>query len=409
MKKNFLIELAKKQGPQVWIGTRPPFDMKVLDLLGSTNRRVSPKFHQCFKVVWLYEHMISDLKENGWKIVLDESLRLIGQKGYVVVRSRESDRVTVVEIKHFFGRRFGLQAEVAFECHDEKQNIWTVCFALERKHIEYYNDHTWTFAMLTSGKKEKNVIRFLESIRNSSQGNEHEIIISGPQNSKYDRYHVKYLNQTDFRDEEYAEISKKKNAIVEMATNANLLIAHDRFVLNDNFFRGFEQYGYDFDFLTIKQFYESGKEYPTYCCLEKPGLKWSMPYQVDNYNQLYSSQYLNGGLLIFKTHMIRALKFNHLLMWNQMEDVELSMHLMNWGIIPRFNYFSSAKTIGVDEHYTETFKVDKGGLELVADPFGIPLYPVRQVTAYTKLASHLPENIKRTNVYNRLKQYLLHN
>ena len=72
----------------------------------------------------------------------------------------------------------------------------------------------------------------MQSIRNQDKEAKHEIIISGPHKASYDKYNVKYLDQSQFRDEQFAEISKKKNAIAQMASNPNLLIAHDRFYLD---------------------------------------------------------------------------------------------------------------------------------------------------------------------------------
>ena len=409
MKEEYLIGLTKREDKQVWIGTRPPFNMEPLDLLNSTNFRVSPSFHQRYGIVWLYEHMLSDLKSNGWKIVIDECIRLLKEDGIFVIRSQECSKLTIVEIKGLLGRREDLNVEVDFEVLDEENHIWTVCYRVHRKDLFLYQDKLWTFAMLTSGKKVETVVRFLESIRKNDTHNQHEIIISGPYNPAYEKYNVQYLDLSPFRDGQYAEISKKKNAIAKRAKNANLLIAHDRFVLNEDFFEGFEKFGYDFDFLTVKQFYESGVEYPAYCCLEKDGLVWSTPYRIDNLNQLYPTQYLNGGLLIFKTHTLQRIGFNNLLMWNQMEDVEISRRFIESGIVPRMNFLSSAQTVGVDESYTKTFKTNEKDLQILVNPLGINFdSEMSDRVSYSRYAKYIPKAIKKTQVYLSLKQKLLH-
>jgi hypothetical protein len=263
---------------------------------------------------------------------------------------------------------------------------------------------------LTSGKRTDNVIKFLDSVRKQDKNNEYEIIISGPKNKKYEKYDVKYLEMSSFRDDEYAEISRKKNAIVDMASNANLLIIHDRYVLGDKFFIGFDQYGYDFDYLTVEQFYESGAVFPSYCAIDRP-LLWSKPIRIDNYSEVFDTHYLNGGLLIFKTHIIKKIRFNDLLMWNQMEDVEITKAVMEQGVLPRINILSSAITIGIDESYTKDFKVYPKHYRQESDPFGISSSLESDLgiyeSKYTRFTKFIPQKLKDNIIYQKLKKIML--
>ncbi|WP_314339547.1 hypothetical protein [Leptotrichia wadei] len=410
MNEEYLLNLAQESNnKQAWIGTRPPFNMEVVDLLNCTNFRLTPEYHQKYDVVWLYEHMLSDLKYNGWKIILDETIRMISQKGKIVIRSCETEQMTIVKIKSYFYRRYGLNVFLEFESFNKESMIWTIVLNVQRENFELYKDSSWTFAMLTSGKKEENVLKFIKSIRNSEEGLKHEIIIAGPRSKNYDIYNVKYLDLSDFRDEQYAEISRKKNAIANIATKANILIAHDRYVLSDSFFSGFKNFGYDFDFLTIKQYYESGKEFPAYCCRASSDLIWATPFKVDNYNQCYESQYINGGLMIFKTNTLKNIKFNDLLMWNQMEDVEICKEFIKCGIVPRMNYFSAAKTLGISEKYTETFKKVPRNLELIVNPVNMELedYDEKNNYIYSFIAKILPKKFKSSKFYLKIRKKLI--
>lgn len=406
----FLLELAKKKSNHAWIGTRPPFNFEGIDLLNSTNYRVSASLHQNFEVVWFYEHCLNNLKTSGWKIVLDEAIRLLDENGLLVIRSAESENLTTPMIKNYIGRHVAIDAFVEYEVQDKTDNIWTFVFRIHRRHIEFYKDKRWTFAVLTNGEKVNNVIQFLQSIRKFDVDENYEIIISGPPNESYEKYNVLYLDISQFRDHKYAEISRKKNLICDMAKNPNIMIIHDRFSLDDGFFSGFEQFGYDFDFLTIKQYYESGTEFPSYCAM-KNSLHWESPIKVDNYNQLYEGQYLNGGLLIFKTHILRRLKFNGLLMWNQMEDAEISRYAIDNSIVPRINFLSSATTIGIDESYTSTFQKENSKeiinpLNISFDSFNVK--NKNKLSRYLGVSRFIPEVIKRkSKIYSNIKRYLL--
>lgn len=408
MNEPYLIEIVQKYKKQAWIGTRPPFNMDIIDLLNCTNFRLTPEYHQKYEVIWLYEHMISDLRQNGWRIVFDEIIRMIGKVGIIVIRSQECEKMTIVKIKNFFSRRFGIKVQVEYEILDKEKMIWTLVLKIERLYLEEYKSNLWTFAMLTGGKKEETVIKFIKSIRQSESGSNHEIIIVGPQNKRYDQYNVKYLDLNNFRDDMFAEISKKKNAIADVARNPNLLIAHDRYVLNENFFVGFEKFGYDFDFVTIKQYYESGKEFPSYCCRQSSDLIWTTPYKVDNYNQYYDSQYINGGLMIFKTNTLKTIRFNDLLMWNQMEDVEICKEFMLHGVIPRMNFLSSAKTIGIRENYTGTFQKVPRDLDMMINPVSMNLKEVqKEHLFYSRIANLLPYKLKQKKFYLKIRKILI--
>lgn len=407
MKSEFLVNLAKMNCRQGWVGDRAPFRMESIDLLNSTNYRVSATLHGSFGIVWLYEDMLGDMAGNGWKIAVDECIRLLKREGHLVIRNKECSKVTIVGIKNFIGRRFGLSVSIDYEEFDKKELIYTVCFSITRQNYDIYKSNSWTFAVLTTGKRKENVIKFLKSIREQEGTEKSQIIISGPTSEEYNRYDVEYLDLSPFRDNDYAEISRKKNEIARIAAGDNLLIAHDRYVLNSDFFAGFDNYGYDFDFLTIKQYYQSGKEFPSYCCVGQGDFLWSYPYTVENYNYLYNTQYLNGGLLIFKTAALRQIGFNGLLMWQQQEDVEISKVFMNWGIVPRINWFSSATTIGISEEYIKGFKTLEGRLPPMPTPMDL-VYGYDKgtlsVPMLSKIAKVLPPQLKNTRGYQFLKR-----
>ena len=396
-----LLRLVSKNCRQAWLGTRPVFEMDVIDLLCSTNFRVSPLFHQKYDIVWSHEHLLSDLHPYHWRIVVDEATRLIGENGKLVVRTGEDHKFTLPLLKSFLGRKFDFDVSVFAE-HKYKNNLWVVIFDIHRKNLEKYQSKTWTFAILTNGAKNDIVKQFLCSIRKHDEEKKHEIIICGPRNSEFDDFGVRYVNR-DFR-EEFAEISKKKNMIAEMASNDNILIVHDRYKLDDSFFRGFDNYGYDFSFLTVKQYFENGTEFPAYCAVPA-GLRWRHPIKIENYDFLYPHTYLNGGLLIFKTHLLRAIKFNENLFWNQMEDVEISKECMKEGILPRINYMSSATTIGIDEDKISSFKNENTYPNIYFNVWGID-YNLNQSSksffSKSGIKNFLKEVLK-PSTYNKLK------
>lgn len=366
---DILLNIVKNGGKQAWIGNRPVFEMDIIELITSTNFRVSPRFHQQYDVVWFFEHLLSDLHPLSWKIALDECIRLIGEAGKIVIRCRENQYFTIPLLKQFLGRKFDTEVSIASEHPYKDRGFWIIVFDIQRKNLEKYKSELWTFAILTNGKKDSIVEQYLYSIRKHDTEKKHEIIVCGSNNHNFKKYNVCFVEE-EFRDDQLAEISKKKNIIADMAQNDNICIVHDRYILDDNFFNGFQQYGYDFSFLTIKQYFENRSEYPSYSALPNR-LLWQNPIKVDNYDFLYENTFLNGGLLIFKTHILKEIPFNNTLHWNQQEDVEIANTYMNHGIVPRINFFSSATTVGVGQDKISTFQQESIPQNIFYNPWGI--------------------------------------
>ena len=346
-----LIGMARQYDRHFWVGESAPFDFTTANILGCTNFRLSPGHHRRYQVVWAYEQSPADLAPGQFELVFDELLRLIDDRGKLVVRFSQNDHFTVIKLKHFLGRRYNARIQVDHESFED--GVFTTVFDVRRFKLERYRDKRWTFAIVTQGKRKANVVRFLKSIRQFDPELIHEILVLGPPDNAYEPFDVRYM-KTEYR-EHLAEISRKKNDIAEFATHPNLLIAHDRYVLDENFFAGFEQFGYDFDFTTVLQWYECGTRFPAYAALVGEDLTWSTPIDCSDYNSLRASQFLNGGLLVGKTDSFRDIQFNDMLFWNQAEDLELARAFRNHSLPPRVNCFASATTLGITPEYTKTF------------------------------------------------------
>jgi hypothetical protein len=362
--KNRLLELIKSPVKHIWVGQNPPFDMPAVDLENATAFRVSPCLHQAWDVVWVYERFISDF--DSWKLALDECLRLFGESGTLVLRYK-TRRVTFSNfgMKNFLFRRPGYSIEMVWEESVETDTgaVATSVMRVRRDDVRRYRRSPWTLAVVTQGTRIENVARFCKSVRAQDPEGQHELLVHGPSHPSYEAFGVRYID-TIADDPGAVTLGLKKNTIAREASHANLLIAHDRYVLDEGFFDGFERFGYDFDLCAVRQTYEDGESYPAYCALNATGLLWAPTVHCENYNVLHATQYVNGGLMVFKTHALRELKFNDLLYWNQAEDVELSRVFTDAGMPPRMNYLSSATTIGIPKAAPTQWRLDTS-----IDPF----------------------------------------
>lgn len=353
-----LLDVARQPGRQAWIGRHPPHDWVSLSLQGCSNFRVSAAHHGSYDVVWYYEESPADLRPGQHELVFDEIVRLLGDRGRLVVRlSVDARSVNIVSVKHLLGRRYGTRVAVASEQVGEAV---TTVFDVERGGMGRYRDDTWTCAVLTRGTRVPHVVEFCRSIREQDPDHRHEILIWGPDDPAYAAYGVS-CHDPGYRDH-LAEISRKKNDIADRATRPNLLIVHDRYRLDPGFFTGFARFGYDFDFVTVPQRYECGTHFPAYVATESGGLGDGRSIDCRDYETIRPGQYINGGLLVAKTETLRDVRLNDLLFWNQWEDVELAREFRGRGLPPRVNCFSSATTLGIGPEYTSQFLSESGPL-----------------------------------------------
>jgi hypothetical protein len=335
-------------GERAWIGDAAPESALVeIDLFKRLGYRATPAETNRFESVWIVQEAVA---EQGWRILLDSSLRLIQGQGYLILRYVQNQYISIPALKNFLYRKYGLDVTVAAERVDDGEFLTVFYIARNAKTLSTSN--AWTFGILTQGRKPEIVEKFCESVRQYG-GPLHEIIIVGPRNAQYDPYAPIYLDK--IYSDKLSDICVKKNDIVATARHENLCILHDRYWLNADFFSGFDLYGYDFDFITIQQNHRSGKNYPSYCAInDRCHLIWGPIFECGNEHQTWNQHYLNGGLIIAKRALLRHVPFNPLIFHNQAEDVELSKVLAGYSITPRINRLSSAIT-DVPDHLTDAF------------------------------------------------------
>ena len=337
--------------------------------------KVAGEMYQKFDVVWHDQDAFGN--QLNWRSILDEMIRLLGKEGRIVVaiEANKDNKVCcnyqriLANVKMYLFRRLGLKCEVEYEnpliykLHAKSQSLKNkdriiTVFKIERKNIEIYNEKLWTFALLTNGDRVEHAVKFCASIRKLDPDFTHEILICGPQNDVYQEFNVSYIDHLKYR-HDYAEICSKKNDLTLVAKNQNLLIAHDRFYLGNDFFEGFKKYGYDFDFLTVKNFDEKGNKSTCWYSLKRnifdaDILKFGDFFDASSAPDINSPEiaakydlghsFLSGGCMIFKKDILLKIGFNELIFWQQVEDIEISKQFIEHGLLPKMNCFSSVIT-----------------------------------------------------------------
>ena len=320
-----------------WAGSNAPVpwatsDSRIYD--ARADFRLSSERHQAFDVTYLVERDLAAYKQ--WPLILDEALRTLAPGGTLIVRSSQSQFLTVFRLAHFV--RSWTRGQVALRLHHQHVNgAALAAFDLQTTAVRPAGTDAFSFGVITDGRKPEYVDSFIRSVRaiEGVAGIEAEIIVCGPEAVR-----SQIESASDVRlvvqPEAFAErgwITRKKNLIVAAARHENVVIAHDRYTLMPDFLEKMRGFGGDFDVLVCRQVTANGGRMPDWVALGTDW-NWSPPGMLE-YGDYHPHLYVNGGVMIAKRHVLQAHAWNELLFWNQAEDVELTRRMTHAGLVPR--------------------------------------------------------------------------
>ncbi len=384
-----------------WIGdTHSPLGATQIVLNYSTNMRADSQHHREYDTVVIYAKSIFEYLDS-WRLILDESIRLLKNKGVFIIRSTDSEFGTLFELKSLLYRNKLLNVVLLeqFKCLDG--STVSVLKIKKESRIDY-QDKSWTFGILSNGKKIDEVISLVSSIvKANKQSLPLELVIAGPEIEQLNNFDLPVKYVTPRINDDLPRIAEKKNKIIETAAHSNIAIFHDRYIVNEDFFDGFEHFGYDFEFLTVRQFYHDGSDFPGYTAFIKKEKRWQTPLNIKNHDVGLPGAFLNGGLTILKRNIPVFPIFNDLLLHNEAEDVELGFYLTENGMTPRFNGFSSAVTVGIPLDYTSTFV--EYTQKTAQRPFILRAMRRVAVSIWVRLPVNLKDKIKSSKLYGKIK------
>jgi len=320
----------------LWAGRMPPLARLEVDtrLLNPENDfRMPPEAHQAYDLVYLVENDLGKIK--AWPVVVDESLRLLRPGGVLVIRMTNTPMCSIFALKHLIHQWGGLEPLFEFTCEDGAtefavRNSRTAARPLASTGI--------SFGIITDGKRRDRLSAFIQSVYalERANGQQVEVLVCGPNTIKADLAamfpQVHFVVDTgDFAEQGW--ITRKKNQLVDSARYDTLVIAHDRYTIDAGFLLALQQFGSDFSVAVCRQVRPDGRRFPDWVSLGAQW-SWSSPAMLE-YGDWTPHMFINGGIIIGKTEVLRMVRWNELLFWNQAEDVELTRRLMSQGFIPR--------------------------------------------------------------------------
>lgn len=182
----------------------------------------------------------------------------------------------------------------------------------------------FTFGIITGGlsngreslsniEVSNRINNIIESIKSQHIPNYEIIVVGGVNNYSEDIKHI------DFDESQKSGwITRKKNIIVENAKYNNLVIMHDYIKLEEGWYKGFLEFGDDWDVcMNVVNNIEGGRwidwlsDHGKYHVL--------MPYDIKDDNM-----YISGAYWVAKKSFMKEYPLNENLIWGQGEDVEWS-------------------------------------------------------------------------------------
>lgn len=188
----------------------------------------------------------------------------------------------------------------------------------------------FTFAITTDYSNENQLEEAFRSIL-ALNIPEFEVLYIGPGEHKSDFDNVRYINFDETQKERW--VTRKKNILCQEAKYENIVLMHDYYVFDENWYNAYLKFGDDWDICSNAQLLLNGKrhftDWVTWDCPLYPRYT-SLPYDewaLTNY------MYQSGGYMLVKKQLMLDNPFNEELTWGQADDVEWSLrvrHKYKW-------------------------------------------------------------------------------
>lgn len=323
--------------------------LQIIDIEPHRNYRSKAEFHGKFSIFWNIDSNLFEKIE--WPILLNEAITLLGEVGYLVIATRDNENGALFGLKNLVYRHPLRKVELIDQFNTQNGLIISV-IRVEKIGFDINPSKNWSFVFLSNGKKAERIKSTISQIYVAKESFETlnkseidvEILILGPRLNGVTNLPVRYFDEFIAPKDNTARIGAKKNFGLSMATNPNVCLLHDRFSLDPNFFNNFDAWGYDFDYLTVEQFFDSGEKFSPILGFDEFSYKKIQMFYYENSYQYHPNGYINGGFIILKKYLHQFCNFNPLLLHIEAEDIEIANVLINFGILPRVNMYTYAKT-----------------------------------------------------------------
>ena len=290
---------------------------------------------------FVYSEDINDTK--FFKILLKEWFYSIKTKGKIIVQIKDNKILNFEQLIKTINLLLGGKGKIVLQ--DKKEGV--IVYEKTSPALERGDSiDKWSFGIITDGSKIDVLEQQIQSIINLKIPC-FEIIVCGPYSPS--KKYKKYVKVIPF-EYKIAWITRKKNLICQKAKYENMVITHNRFNFDKNWFKGIKKYGNYFEVLNCKILSQSGKrcgDWSTYGHTIRN--RWINYIGQLDYRDWDENLLINGSFYILKKSVWRQCPWDESLVWGQKEDDALSCSFHAHGVVPRFNIYSIVYTF--PEHY----------------------------------------------------------
>lgn len=274
------------------------------------------KFFKILLKEWFYSikvegNIIIKIKDNpilGFDKLLEEIGLLLGEKGKIVIAEKRGGFVIYKKNK------------LALEKNDSIDK--------------------WSFGILSDGSKQDVLEQQIKSII-ALKIPHFEIIICGKYSSKNKR---KFLKVIDFP-YKLAWITRKKNLIVKNAKYENIVMTHNRFNFDKNWYEGMKRYGNYFEVLMCRILDPRGRRAGDWLTYGRDIRdRWINDTGLLEYEDWDSNLNINGSFYILKKSSWKKCPWDESRVWGQSDDDWMALDFHEKGLVPRFNKHSTIYT-----------------------------------------------------------------
>lgn len=270
--------------------------------------------------------------------------------------------------------------------------------------------NSWTFGIITNGRRNEAMERIIRSIH-SQQVPNYEIIVCGTYFDRKEKDFT-YIHFTEHDDRGW--LTRKKNIVAQAAKYENIIIIHDRMLPDEEWFKGMKHWGNYFDALSCVTLFKAfGKYLRAFDWMahdpktikapvvHNPFLRAASskdvprPEMALHYDDWDPRVAMCGSMAILKKSLWEVVPWDEKLFWVNYEDVNISHRITASGGVIRFNPYSKMETLFWRHALISVAKRDKKklSLEFERDPLAQTMY---NLAYYTKLRwRHFRQDVKR--------------
>lgn len=250
--------------------------------------------------------------------------------------------------------KYNSNEDIWFDNFNDKKLLnqkWTIII---KKNISTLIDgdsiNNWSFWIVTNWNRDEWLDDLIDSIKKQNI-EKYEILICWKSEKYKDNKDIIFIPFN--KRSNLWWLDKKKNLLIQKSKYQNIVIMHDRYVFDDNWFNWMKKWWNNFEYITNKQYYEWNENYPfieihwlnSYDYINEKNLRkrrWFLMY-INNDDNFSKYWYLSWWLQITKKYFYNKVwLWNENLFWQEWEDVMLSKKFHSFWLYCRCNPYSIA-------------------------------------------------------------------